>query len=121
MTLTVALENYTVMAKHGYYEFEHEEQQPFNFTVWATIMDHSIAGKLVNTLNYADIQIAIDAEIIDAKKPIGLMETMCERIIKNLSSNQMVCKIKIRIEKPQAPLPHPGGLPVIEMEWSRPQ
>ena len=61
MTITVALENYTVMAKHGYYEFEHEEQQPFNFTVWATIIDHSIAGKLVNTLNYADIQIAIDA------------------------------------------------------------
>tara|TARA_B110000908_G_C10179562_1_gene414954 strand:- start:790 stop:1161 length:372 start_codon:yes stop_codon:yes gene_type:complete len=120
MTITVALENYTVMAKHGYYEFEHEQNQPFNFSVWATIIDHSIAGKLTNTLNYADIQIAIDAEIIDSK-PIGLMETMSERIIKNLSTNEMVSKIKIRIEKPQAPLPHPGGLAVIEMQWVRPQ
>ena len=60
------------------------------------------------------------AEIIDSK-PIGLMETMSERIIKNLSTNEMVSKIKIRIEKPQAPLPHPGGLAVIEMQWVRPQ
>jgi dihydroneopterin aldolase/2-amino-4-hydroxy-6-hydroxymethyldihydropteridine diphosphokinase len=120
MTITVALENYTVMAKHGYYEFEHEQNQPFNFSVWVTIIDHSIAGKLTNTLNYADIQIAIDAEIIDSK-PIGLMETMSERIIKNLSTNEMVSTIKIRIEKPQAPLPHPGGLAVIEMQWVRPQ
>jgi len=25
----------------------------------------------------------------------------------------------VRIEKPNAPLPHPGGLPVIEVEWKR--
>ena len=121
MVVTVALENYTVMAKHGYYDFEHKTEQPFIFSVWATIMDHSIAGKLANTLNYADIQIAIDVEIIDAEKPIGLMETMAENIISNLSANEMVAKLKIRIEKPQAPLPHPGGLALIEMEWIRPQ
>jgi dihydroneopterin aldolase len=121
MIVTVALENYTVMAKHGYYDFEHETEQPFVFSVWATIMEHRIAGKLTNTLNYADIQNAIDAEIIDVDTPIGLMETMAERIISNLSNNDMVSKLKIRIEKPQAPLPHPGGLPLIEMEWFRPQ
>ena len=33
MTVRVGLENYTVMAKHGYYEFEHEQDQPFVFTV----------------------------------------------------------------------------------------
>ena len=120
MRITVAKENKRVMAKQGYQEFEHEKNQPFNFSVWVTIIDHSIAGKLTNTLNYADIQIAIDAEIIDSK-PIGLMETMSERIIKNLSTNEMVSTIKIRIEKPQAPLPHPGGLAVIEMQWVRPQ
>ena len=119
MIVTVALESYTLMAKHGYYDFEHETEQPFIFSVWATIRDHNIAGKLANTLNYADIQIAIDTEIIDAQKPIGLMETMAERIILNLSQNEMVAKLKIRIEKPQAPLPHPGGLPLIEMEWIR--
>lgn len=119
MSVIVALESYTVLAKHGFYEFEHEVEQPFVFSVWATIIDHSIASKLTNTLNYADIQIAIDAVIIEAEKPIGLMETMAEKIIAILSDNEMVAKLKIRIEKPQAPLPHAGGLPVVEVIWSR--
>ena len=30
---TISLENYTVMAKHGAYDFEHESNQPFNVTI----------------------------------------------------------------------------------------
>jgi dihydroneopterin aldolase/2-amino-4-hydroxy-6-hydroxymethyldihydropteridine diphosphokinase len=74
---------------------------------------------LESTLNYADIQIAIDEVMLNASKPIRLMEDMAQRVIDHLSVNPTVASLSIRIEKPEAPLPHPGGLPVIEVLWQR--
>ena len=36
-----------------------------------------------------------------------------------LKSNKLIRKISIRIEKPDAPLPHKGGLAVVEAKWSK--
>ncbi|MEJ6563576.1 MAG: dihydroneopterin aldolase [Euryarchaeota archaeon] len=119
MTVRVGLENYTVMAKHGYYEFEHEQDQPFVFTIMATLNHEKVDNNLALTLNYADLQIAIDHVMFESEKPIALMEEMASRIIDLISINDWVATIHVRIEKPNAPLPHPGGLPVIEVEWTR--
>jgi dihydroneopterin aldolase len=119
MTVKIGLEHYTVMAKHGYYPFEHEKEQPFVFTVWTTLKDGNVENNLQRTLNYADIQIAIDHVMLESEQPIALIEEMASRVIQHLQSNALVSRIHVRIEKPQAPLPHPGGLPVIEVEWLR--
>tara|TARA_B110000003_G_C16526871_1_gene487333 strand:- start:586 stop:960 length:375 start_codon:yes stop_codon:yes gene_type:complete len=119
MTIRVGLEKYAVMAKHGYYPFEHEQEQPFVFTVWAGLIHDGVDNDLSKTLNYADIQIAIDHVMQEAEKPISLMEEMAGKIIEAIAENQNVASISVRIEKPEAPLPHPGGLPVIEVEWRR--
>lgn len=119
MTVRIGLEKYTVMAKHGYYEFEHEQEQPFVFTVWATLVDDKVENNLQRTLNYADIQIAIDQVMLESDQPIALIEEMAARVVHRLQDNNLVAEIHVRIEKPQAPLPHPGGLPVIEVLWSR--
>ena len=42
---------------------------------------------------------------------------MAQQIIDLISQNQSVSEITVRIEKPEAPLPHPGGLAVVELEW----
>ena len=81
MTVRVGLENYTVMAKHGYYEFEHEQDQPFVFTVMATLNHEKVDNNLALTLNYADLQIAIDHVMFESEKPIALMEEMASRVI----------------------------------------
>jgi dihydroneopterin aldolase len=47
------------------------------------------------------------------------MEEMAQQIIDLISQNQSVSEITVRIEKPEAPLPHPGGLPMIEVLWRR--
>jgi dihydroneopterin aldolase len=47
------------------------------------------------------------------------METMAEKMIDRLKSNSLIKKISIRIEKPDAPLPHKGGLAVVEAEWTK--
>jgi dihydroneopterin aldolase/2-amino-4-hydroxy-6-hydroxymethyldihydropteridine diphosphokinase len=119
MTFRVALESYTVMAKHGYFTHEHEKEQPFVFSVWTTLLEQPIEENLENTLNYADIQIAIDEVMLKADKPILLLETMAQRVTEMLKEKSNVASIHVRIEKPEAPLPHPGGLAVVELEWSR--
>tara|TARA_B110000444_G_scaffold89233_1_gene84411 strand:- start:32869 stop:33231 length:363 start_codon:yes stop_codon:yes gene_type:complete len=119
MTIRVALEAYTVMAKHGYYTHEHENDQPFIFSVWATISNQEVNEKLDQTLNYADIQIAIDHVMFESKNPILLMETMAQKVVDILCEIQNVAALHVRIEKPEAPLPHPGGLAVVELEWAR--
>ena len=43
----ISLENYTVMAKHGAYDFEHESNQPFNVTIRVEIYKMSNFQELV--------------------------------------------------------------------------
>ena len=61
----VGLENYAVMGKHGAYDFEHEEEQPFVVSIWVELNNSDFADKLENTINYADLQSLVDKVIID--------------------------------------------------------
>ena len=119
MQWRVGLKDYEVMAVHGFYDEEHSSPQPFVFTVWATLESNERIERLEDTLNYADIQIAIDNVMHHAPEPIRLMEEMAQRLIDDLAANSSIAQVEVRIEKPQAPLPHPGGLPAIEVCWNR--
>ena len=119
MQWRVGLESYEVNAVHGYYDEEHEAPQPFIFTVWATLAGTDRIEALNETLNYADIQIAIDEVMLKGDQPIRLMEEMAQGIVDRLAKISAIASISIRIEKPNAPLPHPGGLPAIEVLWDR--
>lgn len=119
MEWRVGLEGYEVMAVHGFYDYEHQAAQPFIFTVWATLEQRSSIEELNETLNYADLQLAIDHVMLECERPIRLMEEMAKNVIGIVAKHICVKEISVRIEKPQAPLPHPGGLPVIEAIWQR--
>jgi len=114
----VGLEGYEVMACHGYFDDEHQAEQPFVFTVWVTFDRSGPITELEDSINYADVQAAIDAVVLEAPSPIRLLEDMAQRIIERLNKPPFVSGVTVRIEKPEAPLPHPGGLPVIEAEWN---
>ena len=118
MVTRIGLESYEVMACHGAYDFEREKKQPFVISVWATLVADVDEDNLEMTLNYADLQTAVDYEIINSE-PVKLMETLCQKLINRISKNPLVESISIRMEKPDAPFPHPGGLAVVEQEWTR--
>ena len=87
------------------------------FTVWATL-----AVGVREDLNQLELRrhsVAIDEVMLKATEPIRLMEDMAQRVIDHLAKNPTVASLSVRIEKPEAPLPHPGGLPVIEVLWDR--
>ncbi|RJU89004.1 MAG: dihydroneopterin aldolase [Candidatus Poseidoniales archaeon] len=118
MVTRIGLESYEIMACHGAYDFERERNQPFVISIWATLISDVESDDLDLTLNYADLQSAVDSEIVNSK-PVKLMETLCKKLVDKISSNEIVQSISIRMEKPDAPFPHPGGLAVVEHEWTR--
>ena len=114
----IGLESYEVMACHGAYDFEREKDQPFIISIWATLSHDVEEDNLDLTLNYADLQSAVVSEVVNSK-PVKLMETLCKMLVDKISANAIVQSISIRMEKPDAPFPHPGGLAVVEHEWTR--
>ena len=63
----IGLESYEVMACHGVYDFEREKDQPFIISIWATLSHDVEEDNLELTLNYADLQSAVDSEIVNSK------------------------------------------------------
>ena len=118
MATRIGLESYEVMAKHGVFDHEKDSEQPFVVSIWATLTSDLIEDDINQTLNYADLQAAVDSEIVNSE-PVNLMETLCSKVVARLSTNHLIAAISIRIEKPDAPFPHPGGLAIVEHEWTR--
>ncbi len=118
MATRIGLESYEVMAKHGVFDYEKTSEQPFVVSIWATLSNDIIEDNINQTLNYADLQAAVDSEIVNSEA-VNLMETLCSKLVSKLSKNTLISAISIRIEKPDAPFPHPGGLAIVEHEWTR--
>ncbi len=118
MVTIVGLEKYEVIAAHGAYDFEKSEAQPFVFSIWAELENDDIKDIIDNTLNYADLQNAVHSVVVNSP-PVNLMETLCSNICNEIATNLLVREIKIRVEKPNAPLPRDGGLAIVEHVWTR--
>lgn len=118
MTTTVALVDYRLLACHGAFDWEHKQQQPFIVSIWTELNSSNFNDKLQKTLDYSILQQVID-EVMITGESMRLMETLCEKMVDKLRIHNIISSIKIRIEKPDAPLPHPGGLALVEHSWTR--
>ena len=112
----VGLEDYIVHGKHGAYQSEHTYEQPFKVSIWVELVHNQFNDELSKTINYADLQ-NVAHNVIANSPPIKLMETMISKMFEEISQNKLVRKILIRIQKPEAKLPHQGGLAIVEAEW----
>ena len=66
----IGIENYTVYGRHGAYEFEHENPQPFIVTIWVEITNHRFDDNLSQTVNYADLQNVAFAPFCQISLPL---------------------------------------------------
>jgi dihydroneopterin aldolase len=118
MSLRVGLENYHLEACHGAYDWEREQPQPFVISLWATLAKEVRGDDLEATVDYGDLQRWVDEAFLEMAAA-HLLEELAARIIDLAKVNGIISELEIRIEKPEAPLPHPGGLAVIERHWKR--
>ena len=116
MSTIVAVENYKLKGKHGVYDHEREKEQVFVVSIWVVLKEPASEDKLATSVDYAFLQRTVH-DVIARGESVHMMETLSDQIIEIVSGHLNVAGVKIRIEKPQAPLPHDGGLAVVERTW----
>ena len=116
MSITDGVEKYRLKGKHGVFEYEREKAQPFVVSLWVRIKEEIEFDDLESSVDYGFLQRVIH-DVIARGESVKMMETLCNQIIEIVSGHLNVKAIKIRIEKPDAPMPHDGGLALVEQIW----
>ena len=116
MSTIVAVENYKLKGKHGVFDYEREKDQPFIVSIWVTLKEPAQNDEIETSVDYGFLQRTVH-DIVTQGDSVKMMETLCDKIIKTVSGHLNIAGVKIRIEKPQAPMPHNGGLAVVERTW----
>jgi len=112
MSTIIGIEGYPVKGRHGVFDWEREKEQLFRISIWVRLERISVADELETSVDYGFLQ-RVAHDVIKGD-PIRMMETVCDRIIEVVAGHLNVAAVKVRIEKPEAPLPHNGGLAVVE-------
>ena len=116
MSTIIAVENYKLKGKHGVFDYEREKEQPFTVSIWVTLKEPARDDDLTSSVDYGFLQRSVH-DVITKGESTKMRETLCDKIIEIVSSNLNVAGIKLRMEKPDAPMPHNGGLAVVERTW----
>ena len=78
------------------------------------VSSHHLAQLESMNLSVVDVIESVDAVLLDSEQPYRLLEAMVDAILDRLMATPGVAKATVRIAKPEAPLPHPGGCPWVE-------
>ena len=116
MSTIVAVEEFKIKGKHGVFDYEREKEQPFVISIWALLKEPATNDEIETGVDYAFLQRTVH-DVISRGESVHMMETLCDKIIEIVSGHVNVAAVKIRIEKPQAPMPHNSGLAAVERTW----
>ena len=116
MSTIIAVENYKLKGKHCVFYYEREKDQNFVVSIWVVLKEPASGDDLTTSVDYAFLQRTVH-DIVARGESVYMMETLCDQIIEVVSGHLNVAGVKLRIEKPQAPMPHDGGLAVVERTW----
>ena len=116
MSTIIAVEDYKLKGKHGVFDHEREKDQPFIVSIWVVLKQPAREDEIETSVDYGFLQRTVH-DIITRGDSVYMMETLCDKIIETVSGHLNVGAVKIRIEKPDAPMPHNGGLAVVERTW----
>lgn len=96
----VFIENYTLIAKHGYYKEEHYKPQRFVVSVYADVVKNKSGDtdKLADTFNYEFIRKVIQ-EVVNGNHH-DLLESLAEDMAKKVLTHNIVASVEVKITKP---------------------
>ena len=99
MSDIVFIENYTVVAKHGYYKEEHSKAQRFIVSIYAhtDTKNAGVSDDLKQTLNYEYLRMYI-YEVL-SQSPHDLVESLAEEIAARVLTHN-ISKVEVEIKKP---------------------
>lgn len=101
----IRLTGLTVTGRHGVYEHERRDGQPFVVDCTLGLDTTAAAGSddLASTVNYGDLAERLAAVV--AGEPYDLIETLAHRLLDVALGYELVDWAEIVVHKPQAPIP----------------
>ena len=79
MSIRVGLDEYRIDGIHGYFDYEHQQTQPFIVSVRVDLINDVHDEALSSTVDYGLLQKAVDVVVLESK-PIRLIEKMAVNI-----------------------------------------
>ena len=101
---TVTISGLRAVGRHGWFDYERAEGQPFVVDV-ALSFDTSPAAEsddLADTVDYGAVGAAVIAVV--EGEPVRLVETLAQRIADLCLADERVEQVTVTVHKPQAPL-----------------
>ncbi|MCG7422978.1 dihydroneopterin aldolase [Micrococcus porci] len=107
MSDVIRLTGLTATGRHGVFEHERRDGQPFTTDVALTLDAGPAAARddLARTANYAEVAETVVRLVTG--EPFDLIETLAVRIAEAVLAEQpVVTAVEVTVHKPQAPIPH---------------
>lgn len=98
----IILRDIKVMAAHGVYPEEKQQQQPFNITI-VCYLDLQAAGvedDIAATINYAELYQRIVHEV--ETTCFNLIEALANHLAELVLTNPLIQEVKVKVEKSKA-------------------
>ena len=90
---------------HGVFEHERRDGQEFivDVVVEFDARQAAVTDDVAHTVNYAEVASLAEARITD--EPVNLIETLAERIARDVLGLAFVEAVEVTVHKPAAPIP----------------
>lgn len=92
---------------HGVFEHERRDGQEFivDLTVWVDFSAASGSDDLAATVHYGELAESVVAAI--ERDPVDLIETLAERIARDVLTRDAASRVRVTVHKPSAPIAVP--------------
>ena len=107
-------------ARHGYYDWEHEQTQPFEVDVELTLdlQPAGITDDLTQTIDYGKAYELVRHVVED--RSFKLLEALAEAISSELLAGFAIDEVAVRVRKPAVRLGGPLAYAGVEIRRRRP-
>ncbi len=103
---TIELTGLRARGHHGVYDFERSQGQEFVLDVrlYLDLGPAAASDDVADTVHYGELAGKL-VEILSGE-PVNLLETLADRLLDCCLADQRVLRARVRLHKPQAPIPH---------------
>jgi dihydroneopterin aldolase len=116
---TIELTGLRARGHHGVYDFERSQGQEFVVDVRLSLdVGPAVASDdVADTVHYGELAERL-VEIVGGE-PVNLLETLADRLLDCCLADPRVARARVRVHKPQAPIPHEFGDVTVTVSRSR--
>ena len=115
--VTIRLAGIEAYGRHGVFDFEREQGQPFTVDARLWLPNPPQADSLDETIDYSEVAARLERRI--AGEPVNLIETLAESMASELLAAYPCSRVAVTVHKPKAPMAAVFGDVSVTVERAR--